>query len=367
MAVAVPCLCPYEEQPPSTLPAVLGGAARPDNVHLDEAELALEALKGTSTLPDECAEGVEHKPGTPCASKRVLALITDFVEEAKKEGAHKITREKALGQALEAFANSTTLPTSADGAPVREAAALLGCSSESCVLAHPAVHEFVEQQKQVPAAALDAELEVRFKAAGPRDSLALLSNFNIDETLQRWARAFSFFFPCPFAMMDFDRNGDLFGAIDLVDVLEGRIPVNLGTARVMRKSTCFGCVLNTDSSSGPGKHWVAVFVDCREPADGKAWTVEYFNSAGRPPPKVVVGWMARTRAALAEHRNGSSGVECVPVTDVGHQESQTECGLYAMYYIRCRLEGIPTDFFFRHLIPDAAMTAFRKHVFRSGK
>ncbi len=345
------------------------GGARPDNVGVDRGEATLEAL-GVTTVPDECAEGTDHKPGGPCASKKVLALLIDFVvdmqarsnedEPRTKKHLKKITRERALEQAL------GTLPTAAEGEAVREAAELLGCGSESCVLAHPAVREFAAQSA-VPARALDMELEVRFKAAGPRDSLALLSNYNIDETLQRWARVFPGFFPCPFAMMDFDRNGDLFGSIDMVDVLEGDVPTNLGTEQVKRKSTCFGCVLNTDTSSGPGKHWVAMFVDCRPPPGSGPWTVEYFNSAGRPPPKAAAGWMARTRARLAEHRGDAGTVESIPVTDVGHQDSLTECGLYAMYYIRRRLEGESYTFFFRQLVPDAAMTAFRKHVFRSGK
>jgi hypothetical protein len=130
-------------------------------------------------------------------------------------------------------------------------------------------------------------------------------------------------------------------------------------------------VINTDTSSGPGKHWVAVFVDCR-PAPDEPWTVEYFNSAGRPPPKAMVGWMERRRAQLAAYRGqlpSSRGHVCdviaVPVTDMDHQESQTECGLYALFYIRRRLEGTPYSFFFSQLVPDAAMTAFRAHVFRA--
>jgi hypothetical protein len=57
----------------------------------------------------------------------------------------------------------------------------------------------------------------------------------------------------------------------------------------------------------------------------------------------------------------------VAVTRVDHQQSQTECGLYALFYIRRRLEGTPYSFFFEQLVPDAAMTKFREHIFRSEK
>jgi hypothetical protein len=54
----------------------------------------------------------------------------------------------------------------------------------------------------------------------------------------------------------------------------------------------------------------------------------------------------------------------LPVTDVRHQDSQTECGLYILFYIRARLEGRPCAEFARSRIPDAAMAEFRSHVFR---
>jgi hypothetical protein len=70
--------------------------------------------------------------------------------------------------------------------------------------------------------------------------------------------------------------------------------------------------------------------------------------------------MTKTSIALSSR----CPAEPIAVTDVDHQESQTECGLYALYYIRRRLDGTPFSFFFEKLIRDAAMTAFRTHVFR---
>jgi hypothetical protein len=259
------------------------------------------------------------------------------------------------------------------GAAVRAAAAALGCDAESCVLAHPAFRRFVAGERLLPRGALDLELEARFKAKGPRAGTGLLSNYNIDETLLRWARVFPEFHPCPFAMMDFERTDEPLARADLAAVHAGRAPLDLGPAlgAVRRPAACFGCVLNTDVSSGPGKHWVALFADMRPPPGGP-WTVEYFNSTGRPPPRPVVKWMENARARLAEYRAGlpecrghSCEVATVSVTDIDHQESQTECGLYALFYIRRRLEGAPYTDFLRQPIPDRAMTAFRAHVFRA--
>lgn len=330
-------------------------------------------LEHVTTTPCECAEDVARAPGAPCASPAMLQSIIDFVVaigaplEASPSATKASTKTPggtAGDPAADPAADPALLPTAAtpEAAAVRAAAAALGCASESCVLAHPRFQRLAG----LPPGAARAELEARFKAAGPRDTLALTSNFNLDGTLCRWARVYPEFFPCPFAMMDFDRNGDLFGTVRLPEVLEGRVSVDLGPplGRVTRPATVFGCVVNTDTSHGDGKHWTAVFVDCRAP-DGEPWTVEYFNSAGNPPPRAMAAWMERTRADLAEWRAGRGPVEAVPVTDVDHQESMTECGLYALYYIRRRLEGAPYTDFCEAPIPDAAMTAFRPHVFRA--
>ena len=178
-------------------------------------------------------------------------------------------------------------------------------------------------------------------------------------------------------MADFNTNGDHFAAVKLEELRRG-------------KYRTFGCVMNTDSSRGPGTHWVAVFVDMRpEGVDTAPWTIEYFNSAGRPPAAPVVRWMEQTRAKLAALRAtleapratleeprttleapptaASAGlVETWAVSSVSHQRSQTECGPYALYYIRRRLEGAqPKDFMdASYRIPDRAMVEFRHYLFR---
>lgn len=311
----------------------------------------MELLAGTTTTASECAEDAGCPLGAPCASEKVLTIIEEFVKDVPPPLKHKNIPQK----------ENSLLPT--DNTPeskaVRAAAVALNCTSESCVVTHPQFRAFASQ-RGVTSRDIALEMELRFKAAGPRDSLALLSNTHIDSTLHRWARVFPEFYPCEFAMMDFDKHDDELRFIDMLDVLDGKSAVDLGPGIgvVRRKSTCFACVVNTDVSTGRGKHWVAVFVDCR--GDSEKWTVEYFNSAGNPPPRVMTEWLVRTCARLATRHP----TETVIVTDLDHQESQTECGLYALYYIRRRLDGTPIKFFFTKLVPDAAMTAFRTHVFR---
>lgn len=302
-----------------------GPGARPpraDNVSgpgaRELADLAFAAARGgapLTTRPDACADGAGA--GGACSSAPAVDLMRAIVPAAAR---------------------------APPGAVVRAAAAALGCPDEACILTHVAFRD------RARAAGVDpgAELETRFKPRGPRVGTELLSNFDIDAVHARWAAAFPGHHHCPFAMMDFASNGDAFGRADLAALFRGG-------------ASTFGCVVNTDRSSGPGKHWVAVFADARAPA-GAPRTVEYFNSAGNPPPAPMVAWMERQRAALAE---AFGAAEALAVTDVAHQASQTECGVYALYYIRRRLEGAPAAEFAGRLVPDDAMTAFRAHLFRA--
>ena len=260
---------------------------------------------------------------------------------------------------------ASLLPSAAATAPaeiMHGAAALLRCdpSSESCVLEHPAL--LAAARKRATTKALAAELATSFKQPGPRLSTAWLSNVDIDGVLGRWVREFPDCFACPYAMADFDTNGDVFGKTNLAELRAG-------------KYRTFACVHNLDNSRGRGSHWVAVFVDMRaDPAGPGDWTIEYFNSAGSPPAKPLVHWAERTKRALAELRArlaGSAGgaasaggaVTVWNVTSVRHQHSHTECGPYALYYIRRRLEGDPLSVFSAR-VPDEWMVRFRRHLFR---
>lgn len=357
-----------------------GGKGGKKKVHFDDGEdrsTALAASSGSSpedrraalekltTSVSECSEATGTQPGEPCSSKKVLNAIKAF----RKLLAHKRARDQARA---EKAAKAPALPTnSTPGAQaVRKVAEALGCTSESCVVSHPDFKRFAVSEGHVENHdVLEAGLAARFKPKGPRDSTALLNNFNIDAVLQDWAVTHEKFFNFPFAMIDFESTGHALARVDPSDILEGRVPQHLGKLRGETRRPCdtFACVLNTDVSTGRGKHWVAVFGDCR----GRGtWSVEYFNSAGNPPPPAVARWLEETAASLRNfrvdrgERFGEGEVKSVPLTDVRHQESATECGLYALYFIRRRLEGAPVSEFRGRLIPDEAMTEFRAHVFR---
>lgn len=196
-----------------------------------------------------------------------------------------------------------------------------------------------------------AVLKTRFKPKGPANSTALLSDSNIDNVLAQWQTHSERLFGCRFyhvrfQMIDFDEQRTEFSRLD--------IP---GLKR--QGFDCFGCVLNTDVSSGPGIHWFCVFGDLR----GDVGTLEYFNSSGRRPYEAVTRW--RERKKLEALR---AGLRLIDVDAVFRrlQFSNTECGVWSLVYIRKRLEGKPPDWLATHRITDADVTAYRAQLFREG-
>lgn len=277
----------------------------------------------TKTTESECTNECNT-----CSSKKTIKLMSKFVNATGPENdiVEKIERE-------------------------------LKCDSESCVLLNSTFKKFVEKETG-NTDIITYDLQKNFKTRGPRNSTDLLSNYNIDETLLRWAREFKEFFPCPFSMIDFKIVTNDFGSINLDNVISGKAlykdPID-GIQRGPFKT--YGCVLNTDISTGHGKHWVCIFVDCRS----SIWTIEYFNSSGNPPHYDVSEWMENQRSNLLKLHDK---VETITVTNLVHQKSNTECGMYVLYYIRSRLDGISYQHFLTKRIDDADVTKFRKHVFR---
>lgn len=232
------------------------------------------------------------------------------------------------------------------------------CSSESC-----RVRKFM--------ADAGAILDAYFKPAGPRETTELLCNENIDSVLAQWRVEFPAFEPFPFAMID---TTERHTTHPLTAAASPCARANRACfPRLLAEGArAFACVLNTDHIGRGGLHWFAVFVDARGTGDAP-WTIEYFNSSGRPPHTNVVRWMARARSLLAQAREsntaayGAGPVESVRVSRIQHQRSQTECGLYALYYIRCRLDGVEYARFARGAVSDSLMYEFRRHVFREAE
>jgi hypothetical protein len=200
------------------------------------------------------------------------------------------------------------------------------------------------------------DLKERFKMEGPADSTALFNNNHIDETLSSWEKRWPDFHHIGFQFIDFmddDANNNELKKLTTPGYITSLYNKGIRT---------ISCVLNTDVHTGPGKHWICVFIDMR----GDKWTVEYFNSSGNPPAYkdwTITKWANSVIDKLRE-LNPSKKTDFIYVCKLQLQYSNTECGPYCMYYIYNRLKNKPYDKFSYGDIPDDKVTKFRKMLFR---
>ena len=309
----------------------VGGAT----VYSNDREISAKKDDVISTLiPDkisECAVYLNKSANEPCMSNQTIDLI------------------------------GTTLSVSGDSNKIiSEAKSKLGCDSERCILGK-LTNQLGEQRVR-------NEITYNLKVKGPADN-KLLSNVHIDGTLRQWANVYKDFFPYNFNMLNYAsyayENGyilnhpDTLATIQFTDLYYG----NSNGKKYQRT----GCVINTDTYQGEGKHWMALFADASK---NDRWTVEFFNSSGNAPAPEWISWLVKTKTAMElilEREKKNIPVEIIKVSNIRHQQSKTECGLYSLFYIWARLHNVPPEYFMEKPVPDQLMFEFRQHLFEDTK
>ena len=335
----------------------------------------IELSAFVSTKPTECSDFIDC---SVCSDKNILtAIVLAYSDDNPADGNDN---ERPLRSTADVYGNERPLRSTADvyGNDItnfiknpekvkkilEKAKNKLKCDSEACVVSHPEFKKFAISNNILTNDEIEDNIDTRFKIEGPRNSTKWLSNYDIDKTLEDWAFKFEDFFPCPFAMIDFDKMREPLYKYDMGKIYLGEYSKQTIMGKVKLPYRTFGCAINTDTSLGKGKHWMALFVDMR----GDIWTIEFFNSTGMAPQKSIVNWQQRTKDSLdnlIQNQNLQKKTEIVIASNLEHQESNTECGLYTLFYIRARIENVPYTRFLEKEIPDENMIEFRKHCFRA--
>jgi hypothetical protein len=186
------------------------------------------------------------------------------------------------------------------------------------------------------------KLKSYFKKEGPYDSNKWLSNFDIMDHLKQLETAFNKisdkkFYAIEFQMSDFKKSE----SSELRDLKYMHL--------YKENYRYFGCVVNTDKSTGSGKHWIAIFIDL---VNG---SVEYFNSSGTPistdADLIAITKSAHLIAVRLTHEllKYKITVNYVDVSAQQHQYDSHSCGVYSLFYIFMRLNGEPYQSFSKEI------------------
>lgn len=236
------------------------------------------------------------------------------------------------------------------------------CKTDLCVLKNPTF----KYESGLSYQDISESLKTNFKPIGPRHDTKLLNNYEIDAVLRQWALANNTFYNHKFCLIDFHFYGGSLVRNNVIDIIQGNAPQICGDKNICRKCDMFACVVNTDKSTGKGKHWFAVFADMR----GNEWSVEFFNSSGNPPAYPIILWVEQTLHDMKQYiaDNNLKKTVCYKSNEgIVHQNKKTECGVYSLYFIRKRLENVPFKYFKENIISDDEIFKFRQYLFTENK
>lgn len=184
-----------------------------------------------------------------------------------------------------------------------------------------------------------------------------LSNYDILNVLEQYEETypeFEFLGPAP---IDFDT------VIHNSCVAEELCNFQLGTYTEKGK-TKIGIVFNLDKHTGPGTHWVSLFVDMHD------HLIVFFDSNGERAPDEISNLANRIIAQAALQKVELKYYE----NHVRHQNSNTECGMYSLFFIITMLVGrvggrkhmtkqAKLNFFLKKRIPDKYVEQYRNVYF----
>ena len=174
-----------------------------------------------------------------------------------------------------------------------------------------------------------------------------LSSLDIEAVMkqyEKYYKCFEFLGPSP---MDFDHH-KLYGEC----VWEELCKLNISDM-IKRHKNKIGIILNTDPHYKDGEHWISLFINIK-----KKYII-YFDSNGNPPPKEVKELITKITK-----QGKQIGIDFdVLINTLEHQKTESECGMYSLYFIIQMLKDKNKDYFLRNKIPDEEVFDLRKKYF----
>ncbi len=112
-----------------------------------------------------------------------------------------------------------------------------------------------------------------------------------------------------------------------------------------------GVIFNLDEHDKSGSHWVAMFINCN------LGIIYYFDSYGDPAPKQIrkLGWEIQKQSEKIGKRYKYKS------NKIRHQYTESECGMYCLYFIIELLKDKPFDFFNKRILDKKVISLRNKY------
>jgi hypothetical protein len=195
-------------------------------------------------------------------------------------------------------------------------------------------------------------LRPKYPAEWLKKSDTWLDNFQIAEIMKQYEEAFPWFRFMGALPIDFSAPDPYLPNKSDKQCMHPEI-CKLDLHHEYEKGTrAIGFIFNLDPHFKGGSHWVGLYIDLK---DIERPFVAYSDSYGFKPPALIARFMRFIRLQTPKATLGYNARRS--------QYSNTECGMYSMYFLICMIGGIPFQQFVKDTVPDTFMLELRKVLF----
>jgi hypothetical protein len=236
------------------------------------------------------------------------------------------------------------LPTGGSRSLQAEIAKELGCKSddERCILERSALS--AKEKKTLLSTYFRPKMPDEWKS----DPDAWLSSDDIIHVMKQYEKAHPDFAFLGVVPIDFSAPNPYMTGSEKKCMNDQFCHVDLKKERE-KGVRILGAIFNLDPHYKDGSHWIALAIDLKRNC------VYYFDSYGVEPPKQIARFMRYLTLQEPRLRLESNGRR--------FQYSNSECGMYSMYFIIRMIEGESFKKFCKNRIDDKYMLDFRKVLF----
>jgi len=195
-------------------------------------------------------------------------------------------------------------------------------------------------------------LRPRYPKEWLQDEDQWLDNFQIASVMKQYEEAYPWFHFMGALPIDFSAPDPYLADKTKKQCMNPEMcSLNLA-AEHARGIRAIGIIFNLDPHFKGGSHWVALYIDIH---NLKKPIVGYSDSYGYEPPKLI--------ARLMKSLTLQAPAIKLAFNARRFQKSESECGMYSMYFIICMIHGIPFKQFCKDAVPDEFMLELRKVLF----
>ena len=216
------------------------------------------------------------------------------------------------------------------------------CNKESCWLKHKCIQEKIPLEIKEYSFAPEAPKEWK---ENPTEWLTSIDILEVMKQYEKSYKTFEFIGPSP---IDYDTH-KAYGECVWEELCKFSLAENLKKGK-----TKIGIIFNLDRHDKDGSHWIAMFINARKKE------IYYLDSYGEKMPRQVKKFIKKIQK---QANTLGKGPYKEIVNKRRHQFSESECGMYSLYFIIEMIKGHSFNKFLKKRIKDNYMIKLRKIYF----